>query len=77
MLVNGQKAVAYEKRFRPEGIYRQIPRADFCLIDFRQQNESQRTVKDNYLYVYFSQDYKQFMLKRKGADPVIRDLKEE
>ena len=72
LLINGSKAAQHASRFEPGGRYDQIPKTDHVLIDLRPQLDPTRqrlsATRTNWLYIYFSEDYKTAMVRRKDCD---------
>ena len=69
LLDDGQTAVQHERCSWPKGLCKYILCMDHVLIGFRQTNAA--------LYLYCSHEHKGFLARRKDADPIVQQLKEE
>jgi hypothetical protein len=75
LLVEGIDAVGHQERFLVEGKYHDIlfEGSEYILIDFR-RNVAPRLLKDDFMYVCFSEDYRSATIKNNQKSTLVELL---
>ncbi|PKK41271.1 hypothetical protein RhiirC2_806071 [Rhizophagus irregularis] len=70
----GEKLKEHAKRFESDGIYAEIPRKQWVILDFWRNTKQVIMPKKNFWYVLYSDDYKTVIIKRKDCDDIKLNL---